>query len=61
MGGWFNDTQNPPMLEAECQKIISIWLIYIVYLKSIFEKVYLGGTLKWYQGIYVCKYIYIYI
>ena len=28
VSGWFNDTQNPPMMEAECQKIISICLIY---------------------------------
>ena len=24
MNGWFNDTQNSPMIEAECQKIIDI-------------------------------------
>ena len=82
MGGWFNDTQNPPMMEAERQKIISVWLIYkrifasfenifvsevfhLVFTKNIHENSVwknFGGALKWYQGIYVRKYIiYIYI
>ena len=28
MGGWFNDTQNAPMVGAEYQKIIDAWFIY---------------------------------
>ena len=28
MGGWFNDTQNVPMVGAEYQKIIDAWFIY---------------------------------
>ena len=28
VSGWLNDTQNPSMMEAKCQKIIIICLIY---------------------------------
>ena len=40
MSGWLNDTQNPSMMEAECQKIIIIWLIYqgiFVFFGNIFS------------------------
>ena len=41
MGGWFNDTQNPPIMEAECQKIISIWFIYKRIFSS-FENIFVS-------------------
>ena len=41
MGGRFNDTQDPPMMEAECQKIISIWLIYKRIFSS-FENIFVS-------------------